>query len=420
MWGLANATANRVYMGADMRPLTGGVGRRSVRIQSNTVYNAGLFIVRLDHMPTGCGTWPAMWMYGEDANHVWPKWGEYDIIEGVHTMDSVMTSLHTTPHCDQSAVAERMDFMLKWRHGESGGPADSCSILEPDQFHNQGCSQRGPDGSVGANFNAMGGGTYAAEWDPVAQYFRTWFFRAGAEPPDLALGTPLPENWGTPYSYFSLAPQTCSPRHFVNMRLVFDLTFCGDLGGPTFAKYCPDFAERMTCEEFVENNPEAMREAYWSIRAMDVYQRASNFFTPVSLLPAERDSPPAQGSSWLAILGYTLLFLMFATVTVVYAVVWRKVNVQPMDTGTCSTLCGVRRRMGSPLDYEEGIAGTGGASDDVLSLLFSAGSWASSMVPATPTLADPYLVPEGGDMRMPAAPRTPIKGVVAQPAKNYH
>merc|ERR1739848_371272 len=71
------------------------------------------------------------------------------------------------------------------------------------------------------------------------------------------------------------------------MRLVFDLTFCGDLGNPTFAKSCPSEASRMRCEEFVaaQNLP----EAYWGVRGLDVYQwRAGEPSVPSPV----RKSPP--------------------------------------------------------------------------------------------------------------------------------
>lgn len=32
--------------------------RKSIRIQTKSVYNGGLFIMDAVHMPTGCGTWP--------------------------------------------------------------------------------------------------------------------------------------------------------------------------------------------------------------------------------------------------------------------------------------------------------------------------------------------------------------------------
>lgn len=410
MMGLANATADRIYLGAEMRMVMGSGGRRSVRIQSHTVYNAGLFVVRLDHVPTGCGTWPALWMYGEDATHVWPKWGEYDIIEGVHTIDHVITSLHTTPHCDQSAIVGR-DLAIRWRQGQSGGPADSCSVVAPDQYHNQGCSQRGVDGSAGAGFNARGGGTYAAEWDPMSQYFRTWFWPAGAEPVDVAIGMPQPETWGVPYSFFSLEPQVCSPRHFANMRLVIDLTFCGDLGGPTLAQYCPDVAARMTCEDFVANHPEAMTEAYWSLRKLDVYQQRRTLYTPVALVPVQRNSPPEPQGSFLGTLGYILLFLILAMVMAVYALVWRKVNLQP--GGVLGDFFGDRRRLRSPLDYDEGAVH---GSEDLLSLLFNGGSWTSRIVPAAAS-APPEEAPEVHPQAMQHAQFQ--KAVLVQPHKGF-
>jgi len=55
------------------------------------------------------------------------------------------------------------------------------------------------------------------------------------------------------------------------MQLMFDLSFCGDWAGGTFERDCPRFAERMTCEELVAFHPEELQEAYWSIRALDVY-----------------------------------------------------------------------------------------------------------------------------------------------------
>ena len=48
-------------------------GRSSIRITSNDVYQSGLVIVDIEHMPGGvCGTWPAFWMVGPN----WPYDGE--------------------------------------------------------------------------------------------------------------------------------------------------------------------------------------------------------------------------------------------------------------------------------------------------------------------------------------------------------
>lgn len=268
---MINATPARVYIGADTAGIATEEGRRSVRIESRATYNEGLFVATIDHVPTGCSLWPAFWMYGEDGTHEWPSWGEFDIIEGAHRAKHVMTSLHTNAKCDQSLFRENLG--VKWMSGPSGTAADNCNVVASDQFENQGCSQRGPAGSLGTDFNNRGGGTYAAEWDPLAKSIRTWFWPRGFEPADLLQQRPNPDSWGLPYSYFSLDPAVCSPKHFVNMKLVFDITFCGDLAGPTFDTECPEMAAEK-CPDFARKYPEHLREAFWSIRVLDVYQKS--------------------------------------------------------------------------------------------------------------------------------------------------
>jgi len=276
------ASADRVYMGTSTESVVQSPGRPSVRISSRDVYNQGLFVITLDHIPTGCGTWPAFWMYGEDEDHPWPKWGEYDIIEGAHKATHVMTTLHTDANCDQSELVVGNNFSSKWEPGMSSSPAVNCDVAAEGQWPNQGCSQTGPEGSMGAGFNARGGGTFVAEWDPDAAHIRTWFWTQGSEPVDLAAGNPNPGSWGMPYSFFALDPDACPAQHFKNMRLVFDLTFCGDLGSPTLQNDCPEIADAMTCENFVANYPHSFSEAYWSIRTLDVYQRLAEGETNVS------------------------------------------------------------------------------------------------------------------------------------------
>jgi len=51
---------------------SGGPGRPAVRLISDNTYTRGLFILDLNHMPYGCGTWPAFWLLGPD----WPTNGE--------------------------------------------------------------------------------------------------------------------------------------------------------------------------------------------------------------------------------------------------------------------------------------------------------------------------------------------------------
>ena len=66
--GLIESTSSSVYMGVDHTNVTPN-GRPSVRITSNKSYNHGLIVLDLEHMPYGCGTWPAFWTVGPN----WPN-----------------------------------------------------------------------------------------------------------------------------------------------------------------------------------------------------------------------------------------------------------------------------------------------------------------------------------------------------------
>jgi len=275
--GMIQAAEGEVFMSVDTREfLLLGQGRGSVRIQSRNAYNAGLFVLRLSHAPVGCGVWPAFWMYGEDAGHLWPTWGEFDIIEGVHMQEHTRTTLHTGRSCSQEALVQGYDFAGKWEAGSNKTFANICDIDAVGQYEKQGCSQRGPLGSFGAPLNKNGGGTYAAEWDPVSGHIRTWFWPPGEEPADLKPGSgvaPFPDGWDLPFSHFKLDPSTCPPQHFRNMRIVFNIELCGDYGNGSWAWACPDLAKTMTCSEYVASYPEDFVKAHWTISALDVYEQ---------------------------------------------------------------------------------------------------------------------------------------------------
>jgi len=295
--GMVKATPNRVYLGIERGQVLDGESRRSVRIESQTSFNSGLFVARVDHIPTGCGVWPAFWMYGDDSEHAWPTWGEFDIVESVHERNFVMTSLHTREDCDQSQVVQFAN--TRWMKNPLGLDGKNCYIYAKGQFANQGCSQFGRNGSAGREFNAAGGGTFAAEWDPIARHIRTWFWHSGSEPNDLRYHRPDPDTWGMPYSYFSLDPRVCSADHFQNMRLVIDITLCGDFASSSFSDDCPVPSELMTCQEFIRSDPETVSRAYWSIRALDVYQLPVRW--AVAGPPANTGSPsPGQRAFSLA------------------------------------------------------------------------------------------------------------------------
>lgn len=96
--GLASVTQDDfVYMGST--PTHRGP-RESVRLEGRTLFNRGLFIVDVRHMPAGCGVWPAFWLTNEEH---WPDYGEVDIIEGINNQTLAKTALHTSQACSMYA-----------------------------------------------------------------------------------------------------------------------------------------------------------------------------------------------------------------------------------------------------------------------------------------------------------------------------
>lgn len=220
----------------------------------------------------------------------WPTSGEIDIIEGVDLQDAVSTTLHTDAGCDQSGEDLAL-FSGSWAPGADGtSAADNCDVNAAGQYSNQGCGIVGSAGSMGASFNAGGGGTYATEWVP-GSHVAMWFWASGAEPASDAGGPtgalPAPSSWGKPYAYFTLSSASsddgsvgegaCPSSHFANQSLVFDLTFCGDWDGAT---YGPNCAAEMaangwpaSCADFVNGYPDAFEEAYWEVDRVAVYSQ---------------------------------------------------------------------------------------------------------------------------------------------------
>ncbi|KAL3442058.1 concanavalin A-like lectin/glucanase domain-containing protein [Aspergillus insuetus] len=259
--GLVKVNDDFVYMGVDSTTMAPERGRRSVRIASKSVYNHGLIILDLTHMPgNACGSWPAFWMVGPD----WPAGGEIDIIEGVSLLDYNAVALHTTTGCSIDDSGFTGDIQTT-----------NCYYRAPEQGSNVGCGIKVPSPqSFGDGFNAAGGGAYATEWTSTG--FKTWFFTRDAVPADITAGTPDPSSWPIPDAAF--AGDCNFERHFWDMQIVFDTTFCGDWAGNSDvwanSGNCASLAP--TCQEYVANNPAAFEKAYWEVVSLKVYEEANS------------------------------------------------------------------------------------------------------------------------------------------------
>jgi hypothetical protein len=218
-------------------------------------FNSGLFVLDLEHMPQGCGTWPAFWMCGPN----WPNGGEIDIIEGVNTQTNDLTTLHTSDGCNmynEDASQFTGSFVTR-----------DCYISDPNQASNQGCGISSNSQNFGSGFNNLGsGGFYVTEWQ--SDHISVWFFTRGNAPGDLVNGNPNTGSWPTPVAKFDLG-NDCTPSHFSQMQIIINLTFCGDWAGSVFGSMCPGLGD---CNSYVQNNPNAFGNAYWLINSISIYQ----------------------------------------------------------------------------------------------------------------------------------------------------
>lgn len=189
----------------------------------------------------------------------WPTGGEIDIIEGVNEQTNNGMTLHTAPNCkigpDTSIFA-----------GEVTTP--DCDVNAHNQSKNVGCSIEHPSkDSYGVGLNAIGGGVYATQWTDEA--ISVYYFPRGSVPDDVLGDAPNPDGWGLPAAKFTGG---CDIENmFKEQQIVFNTAFCGDWAGAVWESgSCAKKAA--TCDEYVQNNPEAFKDAYWTINALKVYQ----------------------------------------------------------------------------------------------------------------------------------------------------
>ena len=301
--GLANVTQEFVTLKSAS---TAKGPRESVRLEGKTRFDRGLFLLDLDHMPAGCGVWPAFWLTNEDH---WPDHGEIDIMEGVNYQTTAKTALHTSESCTMYAHDPRWEWTGVWDNAtgipntytgipatEIKVPADNCWVMAPHQWANQGCvAVDSRNYTIGEPLNEQGGGVYALEWDPANGYIKSWAFTPhDSTPTNLhqAMATsslnqehrvaPDPKTWGPPYAYFAIGKESgCSSNHFQNIRLIFNLAFCGTVSGNRFFTDCPRQQKIfnvsndpvLSCNAWIHSQPEELAEAYWKIRGVYVYER---------------------------------------------------------------------------------------------------------------------------------------------------
>lgn len=274
-----------VYLGTDFSSVT-TTGRDSVRVQSQQAWTHGLLVADVQSIPSGCGTWPALWMLSHS-----PEWpgvtGEIDIIETVNNRVSNAMTLHTDAGCAVTNSSTSFSGTMS---------TSDCDVKDSNQSTNAGCSILAPindtitmDGqscthsTAGPDFNKQGGGVYVMLWESDALTF--WFYPRGYIPVDITSNNPDPSSWTTkPVAHFA----GCAfDEHLSNLSVTIDMTFCGQWAGDAFASDgCATSTGVSTCNAYVGQNPEAFSNAYWLFNSIKMYQNSSD----VSHTKTKRDT----------------------------------------------------------------------------------------------------------------------------------
>ncbi|KAF8501200.1 concanavalin A-like lectin/glucanase domain-containing protein [Gautieria morchelliformis] len=230
-----------------------GDGRRpSARITSKEAFHHGLFILDAVHLPYGEATWPAFWMNGADGH--WPTSGELDIIEGVGSGTKNSVSYHTGPGCRydqgnaQSGIfnaARGIDCYALANNNEACGNVDPSTT------------------SYGSGASNVGGGVWAVEW--TSEYIKTWHFDRSNIPKDITTRHPVPQRWGTPVTHLS-SKQCNIDQAYGPQSIIFNIELCGTWAGSAFN------GGPQACVKYVQNNPNAFKNAYFEINSLNYYQ----------------------------------------------------------------------------------------------------------------------------------------------------
>eukprot|EP01084_Bolivina_argentea_P089121 160877_1 len=258
--GMINTTSSTAYIGTDYTNIVGSEGRPSICLKSYPTWSSGLFILNASHMPTGCGTWPAFWLLTKHST------GEIDIIEGINLRTDDQSTVHTTTLCDYSSVASTLNMTGKmiYTNCTLGADDGGCAIIPNDNT------------SYGTGFNNNGGGIYATELSDTG--IKIWFWTMSkplAIPKDIYDKKPNPNEWDLPYAYFPFVDTVCNnvSADFYNMDIRLDLFYCGYAGTAYYwDEKCLETTKNVSCEQWVANNPQYFKDAYWLLNYIDVYQ----------------------------------------------------------------------------------------------------------------------------------------------------
>uniref|UniRef100_A0A914D5T8 Apple domain-containing protein n=1 Tax=Acrobeloides nanus TaxID=290746 RepID=A0A914D5T8_9BILA len=250
--GLVGYQNGKVYIGVDHTTTipNNTWGRLSPRISSLQLYNAGFFVLSLDHVPVGpyangsgwhsSPVWSMFMMTGDQASN-----GEFDFYKAHNPVDVANSMIYNN------------DEAL---YGKCSLPWDPKKYANISGWADNELMQEGPHGTSDVPFNKAGGGVYAAQW-VHGSFIKVWYFVKPNIPADILNENPNPNpgTWGTPNGYYVFG-DNCNPEVVNNNYLVLYIAFCN-----------PPVTQE--CQDIMRNNPSNFQDTYFLIDYLKVFCR---------------------------------------------------------------------------------------------------------------------------------------------------
>ena len=133
------------------------------------------------------------------------------------------------------------------------------------------------------------------EW--TSDHINVHFFPHSNAPADILGAAPDPTTWGNPTASF-VGGSTCDiDANFQNNNIVLDTTFCGSWAGNVWSSDQVCGPKAATCQDYVQNNPSAFTEAYWTINSLRVYSEASSSTAAVAAVEDDAPGPSSTAAA---------------------------------------------------------------------------------------------------------------------------
>jgi len=197
--------------------------RTSVMIHSNyawTPTSGMLVVMKYNHVPYGASIWPAFWLMNSD--NVWPKGGEFDIMEYANDEASKITF-----HADRNCMLDgrKLGQCMAGKHMGGPGPMNCKTNYWKNQL---GC--RPQQVQRPGDWYAKNPGVIAAAWDDEG--ITVYHIPKNRIPSDLQEDQPRPQNWGEfAVAYLPMEKSHSCQNIASPQEIVLNIALCGDWAG---------------------------------------------------------------------------------------------------------------------------------------------------------------------------------------------